>query len=123
VRYRFVPVAGEHYLDADALKHKGPDYLSQEIAARVAEAPIRYEWLAQLSEPGDVIDDPSIAWPESRRLVKLGTLEITGLVADQAAASKALMFMPGNLPEGIEAADPMIRTRDASYVVSFGVRQ
>lgn len=123
VRYRFVPVAGEHYLDADALKHKGPDYLSQEIAARVAEAPIRYEWIAQLSGPGDVIDDPSIAWPESRKLVKLGALEITGLVADQAAASKALMFMPGNLPEGIEAADPMIRTRDASYVVSFGDRQ
>jgi catalase len=123
VRYRFVPVAGEHFLDAATLKAKGPDYLSQDIAARVAKTPVRFDWFAQISAPGDVIADPSIAWPESRKLVKLGTITITKMVADQAVASKSTVFMPGTLPAGIDAADPMIGARNASYSISFGERQ
>jgi len=38
VRYRFVPKAGEQLLDAAALRTKGPDYLQQEIAARVGRS-------------------------------------------------------------------------------------
>ena len=123
VRYRFVPVAGEHFLDAAALKARGPDYLSQDITERVAKAPVRFDWFVQVSAPGDVIDDPSIVWPEDRDLVKLGTIAITELVADQAGASKSTVFMPGTLPAGIDAADPMIGARNASYSISFGERQ
>src|SRR5580704_14367985 len=69
VRYRFVPSAGEHGLDAATLKAKGPDYLREEIEARVVAAPIVFDWFAQIAELGDLRDDPSIAWPESRELV------------------------------------------------------
>lgn len=123
VRYRFVPKAGEQYLDASALKTKGPNYLSEEIAQRVAKAPIVYEWFAQISAAGDVIDNPSIAWPESRKLVKLGTLTVERMTADAAAADKALLFLPGSVSGGIEAADPMIALRNAAYPISFGERQ
>lgn len=123
VRYRFVPAAGEHLLDASGLKTRGPNYLSEEIAARVAKAPIRFDWYAQISAAGDAIADPSIAWPENRKLVKLGTISITQIVKDQADASKSTLFMPGNLPAGIEAADPMIEARNAAYPISFRDRQ
>ncbi len=123
VRYRFVPAAGEHVLDAAALKTKGPSYLQEEIAARVAAAPIVFDWYAQIGQPGDVTDDPSMAWPESRKLVKLGTVTITRLDSEPAKSDKALLFLPGRLPAGIEIADPMIAMRSAAYPISFGERQ
>ena len=123
VRYRFVPAAGEHVLDAAALKAKGPNYLQEEIAARVAAAPIKFDWFAQVGEPGDLSDDPSIAWPESRKLVKLGTLTIVKVAAEPIKTDKALLFLPGRLPAGIEIADPMIAMRTAAYPISFGERQ
>jgi len=122
VRYRFVPAAGEHVLDAAALKAKGPNYLQQEIAARVAGAPIAFDWYAQIAQAGDLTDDPSIAWPESRKLVKLGTVTITKLVVEPAT-DKALLFLPGRLTAGMEIADPMIAMRSAAYPISFGERQ
>jgi catalase len=123
VRYRFVPLAGEEFLDAAALKGKGPNYLSEEIAARVAKGPIVYDWYAQIAAVGDAIADPSVAWPESRQLVKLGTISISGLVPDQPAADKVTLFIPNNVPAGIEPADPMLAIRSSAYPISFAGRQ
>lgn len=123
VRYRLIPSTGEHYLDAAALKEKGPDFLREDIAARVGKSPIRFDWLAQIAQTGDRIENPSIAWPETRELVKLGTIEIDRLAANEPTADKALLFMPGSPPEGIEPADPMLQIRDEAYTVSFGERQ
>ncbi len=49
-----------------------------------------------------------------RARVELGTIEITKAVADNAAAEHQLLFLPGATPPGIEAADPMIKARNAS---------
>ncbi|QYE36945.1 catalase family peroxidase [Polymorphobacter sp. PAMC 29334] len=123
VRYRFVPAAGEHYLDTAALKQRAPGYLATEIAKRVKAGPIRFDWFAQVAAPGDKIDDPSIAWPDARRLIKLGTITITKLSTDQARDDKRLIFLPNNVPAGIAPADPMIAVRSAAYPISFGERQ
>ena len=123
VRYRFVPAAGDHWLDAAALKAAGPDYLQTEIASRVGAGKISFDWYAQVAQAGDVLDDPSIAWPESRRLVKLGTVTLTSVDPDQAKTDKGLLFLPGQLPSGIESDDPMIAMRNAAYPISFGARQ
>jgi catalase len=121
VRYRFIPGAGEQLLDPAVLKAKGPNYLAEEIRVRVAAAPVRFDWFAQVAAPGDVLENPSIAWPDDRKLVKLGTLEIVRVAIDQAAADKAV-FLPGNLPSGIEAVDPMIGSRQAAYPISAAER-
>ena len=123
VRYRFVPGAGEHYLEPAAATARGGNYLSTEIAARVAAAPILFTWYAQLGEPSDKLDDPSVAWPETRRLVKLGTIRIDRLASDQSAMDKQLIFLPGRVPAGVVPADPMIEVRTAAYPISFGERQ
>src|SRR5262249_16069973 len=72
VRYRVVPEAGEKYLDGAAAAAKGPNYLMEEIAARVAKGPVMFDWLAQVAQDGDKVDDPSTPWPEDRQFVKLG---------------------------------------------------
>ncbi len=122
VRFRFVPAGGEQYLDAATLASKGPNYLREEIAARVAKAPAKFEWYAQIAESGDAIENPSIAWPETRSLVHLGTLSIQAVVV-QPNADKDLLFLPGRLSDGIETADPMLTMRQGAYPISFGQRQ
>jgi catalase len=123
VRYQFIPAAGEHYLDTAGLMAKDVNYLQSEIGRRLAKEPVSFTWYGQIADQGDVIDDPSIAWPPMRKLVKLGVVTITGLVPDQASADKKTLFLPGDLPDGMEAADPMIQVRNESYPISFRHRQ
>lgn len=122
-RYQLRPVDGEQYLsDADAAK-AASNYLQTEIRARVTGAPVRLKLVLQIAEPGDKLDDPSIAWPDSRRIVELGTLSITKTAADNDAAQRKLIFLPNALPAGIEVEDQMVNARSAAYPISFGRRQ
>jgi catalase len=123
IRYRFVPRGGEVFVPAADLPGKGPNYLQDELPHRLAEGPAVFDWYAQVAETGDAVGDPSVAWPESRRLVKLGTIRIDRLAPDPAAADKATMFRPLNVPDGIAAADPMLGVRQAAYPLSFSHRQ
>lgn len=122
-RYQIIPLAGVHLLSAAQIRSAAPDYLSKEIAVRDAKAPIRFKLLLQIADKDDHIDDPSIAWPDSRRLVELGTLSLTRVIADSEAAGKKIVFMPNSLPKGIEVEDRMVNFRSAAYAVSFGKRQ
>lgn len=121
-RYQIVPQAGEHYLTEEQVKQAGADYQVKEIRQRVAEEPVKFSLLIQLAGEDDVIDNATITWPDSNKKVEIGTIEITKAVEDNAAAQDALVFMPGAVPAGIEAADPMIGQRDAIYAESFGRR-
>ena len=123
VRYRFVPDAGEHELGDAALKSRDANYLTSEIRERVGKAPIAFSWYAQMAVAGDRIDDPSTPWPESRELVKLGTVTLDRIADDGPEADRALLFMPGSLPPGIDLADPMVAVRNAAYPISFSERQ
>ena len=100
----------------------GPDYLTTEIRERVRRGPVKFKLLLQVAEQDDKIDDPSIAWPDTRKKIELGTITITKAVADSQTAEKKLLFMPGALVPGIEAADPMIAARSAAYIVSASRR-
>jgi len=56
-------------------------------------------------------------------LVKLGTLPINKVDGEPMKTDKALLFLPGRLPAGIEIADPMIAMRNDAYPISFRERQ
>lgn len=122
VRYRLVPRAGEHYLTADGVKTKGPEYLVQELRKRLTTAPVVFDWYAQIAQQDDKIEDPSIAWPETRERVRLGTVTITRL-ADAPGVDKATLFLPGTAHPGIDPADPMLTLRNNAYPISFKKRQ
>jgi catalase len=78
--------------------------------------------LVQLAQAGDKLDDPSIAWPETRKTIDVGLIEITAAVSDSDAAERQLIFLPAALPAGIEPADPMIEARSEAYPVSYARR-
>jgi catalase len=122
-RYQIQPLAGDQSLPKAEVAKANPNYLSKEIRERVTRGPVRFKLVLEIAEKGDKLDDPSIAWPPTRTKVELGTIEITKAVADNAAAERQLLFLPGALPPGIEAEDPMIKARTESYPVSFLRRQ
>lgn len=123
IRYRFVPRDGEKLLTPEEIAKRDQNYLQSELPARLAKGPIVYTWYAQIAEAGDAIDNPNVAWPDSRTMVKLGTLTITRMVADQATADRTSLFIPTNVPDGIEPADPMLLVRQGAYPISFSHRQ
>ena len=118
-RYRIIPEAGNDYVDAEALKAKQPDYLFKEIVDRVVKSPIRFKVAAQLANEGDVVDDATVHWPEERRIVDLGDIDLTAPIADNAAEQQKIIFDPIPRVDGIEpSADPLLELRAAVYLIS-----
>jgi catalase len=122
-RCQIQPLEGNQSLPKAEVAKADPNYLSKEIRERVTRGPIRFKLVIEIAEEGDKLDDPSFAWPPTRTKVELGTIEITKAVADNAAAERQLLFLPGALPTGIEAEDSMIKARTEAYPVSFLRRQ
>ena len=117
-RYQFQPETGIKSLTPEEAAKAGPDYLVDEINERVAHGPAKFKLFVQIAEPSDKVDDPSIAWPDSRKLVELGTIAITKSTTESHTADKQL-FLPGAVLPGIEPADPMIGVRSLAYPISF----
>jgi catalase len=122
VRYQVVPEKIIH-LDADAAAKMAPNFLMDELPKRLAQGPVTFHLMAQLANPGDQTSDPSKPWPDDRKLVDLGVLSIEEVVPNSAEAEKSLLFLPGQLVEGIEVSDdPLVSVRDGAYAVSFSRR-
>jgi catalase len=122
VRFLATPEKITH-LDPEEAAKLPPGFLAEELEARLGRGPATFHIQAQLAKPGDQTKDPSQPWPVGNRVVDLGALTITALVPDNAAAEKPLLFLPGQVTEGIEVSDdPMIAVRDATYAVSFSRR-
>jgi catalase len=120
-RYHLVPEGGDIAIDAD--EERAPDFLSEELALRLAEGPARFTIRVQLAEPGDPIDDPTALWPDDRAVVDLGLLEITGLAFDRERDGDVLVFDPTRVPDGIRLSDdPILHARAGAYRVSVGRR-
>jgi catalase len=123
VRYQFLPIGGEQLLSKAEFAAAGANYLQTEIKERIARRPIRFQLVAQVAAAGDKVEDPSIAWPASRKKVSLGTIEIQRLASNTPEQDKALSFSPNRIPDGIETADPMLDFRAKAYPISVRGRQ
>lgn len=119
-RYRIEPVAGAHYLDTAQTAALKPDYLRDELPQRLASGPVAFRLFVQLAEPGDVVTDPTVAWPADRPQVLLGTLSLTAIVPPADPVTRTLFFSPMNLVPGIAASDdPLLAARTRSYAISY----
>ena len=118
-RYHLVPERIVHLDPAEAQK-KAPNFLIDEVQERLKKGPITFHLKAQLAAPGDQTNDGSKPWPDDRKEVDMGVLTIAKVAADPFEAQNKLLFLPGQLPDGIEQSDdPMIDIRNAAYPISF----
>jgi len=118
-RYRITPVAGVRHLDDAAAKSRDADYLFGELRERVAREPVQFDINVQVAEAGDVVDDATQHWPESRKLVPFGRIALISVVPDNEAEQRQIIFDPIPRVDGIEAsADPLLELRAAVYLLS-----
>ncbi len=106
-------------MDAAAAAAKGPDFLFDELKERVARGPVAFRVVVQLADGGDIVDDVTVQWPDTRPLLELGTIALTKPVANDAAEQKQIIFDPIPRVDGIEpSADPLLELRAAIYLIS-----
>ena len=82
VRWSLVPGATPVAVSPEDLAKRGPDFLEQDIAARVHGAPQRWSMVVTVANDGDPTADPSKAWPADRRTVEVGTLVVQQIEAE-----------------------------------------
>ncbi len=124
VRFRLVPAGGTAYRAAGTTAALPPNVLFEEMPARVAAGPVAYTLQAQVAAAGDPTNDPTIAWPEDRPIVTLGTLTVTTAVADSVVAERKVGYLPNRELPGLAVSDdPFLKTRAEVYGIAFPARQ
>jgi len=125
VRWRFVPRDGVKELTAEQMKAAPHDFLEKNLIARTAKGPAVWDMIVYVGEPGDPQDNPTLAWPETRKHFKAGTLSIKqATVQQKGQACEPINFDPLVMAEGIRPTnDPILLFRSPAYAVSFGKRR
>jgi catalase len=117
-RYRWVPLAEPAGITPAEHRLLPPQYLISEIKLRVAQAPVAWDLVFQMAEPGDPTDDMTKHWPEKRPLLTAGRLVLDRVHEDQGLIDRS-MFDPTKQPPGIALSDdPVLHFRSESYVES-----
>jgi catalase len=115
VRYTWKPTIDVPDLERGEAKARGRDYLSEELADRLASGPVRFELEVQIAADGDDPDDPSSEWPSDRERVVVGALEITAPTDE----GDDFVFDPTRVTDGIEPSDdPVLTFRPRVYAIS-----
>jgi len=123
VRWQFVPQDGEKLLTDDELKSSPPNFLEQALIERTKKGPVRWDMMVSIGEPGDTEDNPTIAWPDTRKQIKAGTLTLSSATPQKGAECEKINFDPLVMADGIEATnDPILQFRSQAYAVSFSKR-
>ncbi|MEB4210901.1 catalase family peroxidase [Mycobacterium sp. 94-17] len=122
VRYHLVPTVSEEYLSGSEAHGKDPDFLTDELNARLDGGPVRFDFRVQIAGPTDSTVDPSAAW-QSTQIVTVGTLAITGLDTEREHDGDIVVFDPMRVTDGIEPSDdPVLHFRTRAYSASVKLR-
>ena len=123
VRWQFVPEDGEHRLSPDEMKTAPADFLEPALIERTKKGPVRWTMAGTIGEPGDVEDNPTVAWPEGRRKLTFGTLTLRSASPQAGAECEKINFDPLIMADGIAPTnEPVLLFRSPAYAVSFAKR-
>ena len=96
------------------------NYLFDALIAQIHRQPLRWHLMVIIGQPGDPTNDATIAWPEGREKVDVGTLTLDRVESDETSAATDINFDPLVLPAGIAPSDdPFLSARSAVYSQSF----
>jgi catalase len=124
VKWRFIPRDGTKEMTAAEMKAAPHDFLEKNLIERTRKGPAVWDMIVYVGEPGDPQDNPTLAWPETRKHFTAGTLTITQATPQQKGmACEPINFDPLVTADGIAPTnDPVLLFRSPAYGVSFGKR-
>jgi catalase len=96
------------------------NYLFEVLIAQIHRQPLRWHLIVIVGQPDDPTKDATIAWPEEREKVDVGTLTLDQVESDDTSPARDINFDPLVLPAGIAPSDdPLLSARSAVYSQSF----
>src|ERR1700726_4658143 len=124
VKRPFVPRDVTKEMTAAEMKAAPHDFLEKSLIERTRKGPAVWDMIVYVGEPGDPQDNPTLAWPETRKHFTAGTPNITGATPQQKGiACEPINFDPLVMADGIAPTnDPILLFRSPAYAVSFGKR-
>jgi catalase len=109
-------------MDALSVQEAADDknYLFVALAGQIHIAPVQWELILIVGQPGDPTADASLPWRATREQVNVGTLTLDKAEPEEKSPATDLNFDPLVLPAGIEPSDdPLLSARSAAYSQSF----
>ena len=125
VKWRFVPRDGTKEMTAAEMQAAPHDFLEKNLIERTRKGPALWDMIVYVGEPGDPQDNPTLAWPETRKHFTAGTLTITAATPQQkGVACEPINFDPLVMADGMAPTnDPILLFRSPAYAVSFVKRR
>lgn len=121
VRWSLVPLTP--WQPISAAQQQQPDYLQSDLHDRLATAPLKWDLVISVAQPGDAVNDASKVWPADRQQVVAGTLTLRDSSPQQGGSCNDINYDPLILPQGISGSDdPLLNARSAAYAKSFNLR-
>ena len=123
-RYHWEPEAGVAGQPVEELAKQPNDYLYEEFERRLLAGPVAFRLELELAQDGDPVDDPSAMWPDGRKRVAVGRLELIRPITEGEIGDPVMMHDPTAVTDGIEISpdDQIIAARRGAYLVSVAER-
>jgi len=123
VKYHWVPEDGVQGQSIEAQQALPHDHLFTEMEERIEKGPVRFALWLEIGEEGDPLDDPTALWPEGRKRVLAGHLELVAKTSLEEIGDPVMLHDPTRITDGIELTDdPIIEARRGAYDASVADR-
>lgn len=120
VRYVLRPLATP--ADRVGASFDGRDRLFDEMEARLARGPVRFDLRVTVAAEDDDPHDPMSVW-KSTQVIDAGTLEVTAADPARETGGELIVFDPSRIVDGIELSDdPLLHYRPLAYSESASRR-
>jgi catalase len=120
VRWTLAPVQPFAPASAAASSETDKNYMFDELIASIHEHPLQWHLIVTIGQPGDPTNDATLAWPDGREQVDVGTLTLDHIESEETSPARDINFDPLVLPSGIALSDdPLLSARSAIYSQSF----
>jgi catalase len=96
------------------------NFLFDGLIASILQHPLQWHLIITLGQPGDATNDATVAWPDGREQVDVGTLTLDHIESEETSTARDINFDPLVLPSGMAPSDdPLLSARSAIYSQSF----
>jgi catalase len=120
VRWSLVPVQPVVAMAATGTAQTDKNYMFDALIARIREHPLQWHLIITIGKPEDPTNDATMAWPDGREQVDVGTLTLDHVESEETSLARDINFDPLVLPSGMAPSDdPLLSARSAIYSQSF----
>jgi catalase len=120
VRWTLAPVQPFAAASGTSTAQTDKNYMFDELIASILQHPLQWHLIITIGQPGDPTNDATVAWPDGREQVDVGTLSLDHIESEETSSARDINFDPLVLPSGMAPSDdPLLSARSAIYSQSF----